>query len=137
MKKIIVVGLVFLALSCKNKEEESFGKQTEPVANEAAASEGMQAEAQSPEKLGETIFNGKGNCATCHQVDTKSIGPSVQDIAKMYKDKNSDIVSFLKGEKEAIVDPAQFEVMKANFAITKAMSDEELKGLEAYFYSKI
>lgn len=137
MKKIIVLGLVFLALSCKNKEEESFGKQTEPVANEAAASEGMQAVAQTPEKLGETIFNGKGNCATCHQVDTKSIGPSVHDIAKMYKEKNSDIVSFLKGEKEAIVDPAQFEVMKANFAITKAMSDEELKGLEAYFYSKI
>lgn len=136
MKRIIVLGLVFLALSCKNKEEESFGKQVEPV-NEVAASEGMPAETQAPEKIGETIFNGKGNCATCHKVDTKTIGPSVQEIAKMYKDKNSDIVSFLKGEKDPIVDPAQFEIMKANFAVTKAMSDEELKGLEAYFYSNL
>jgi cytochrome c len=134
MKKIIVLGLVFLALSCKGKEEESFGKEVEP---EVAVSEGMQAEAQTPEKLGETIFNGKGNCVSCHQLDTKSIGPSVQEIAKMYKDKNANIITFLKGEGEAIVDPSQYEVMKTNFAVTKAMSDEELKGLEAYFYSKI
>jgi hypothetical protein len=36
---------------------------------------------------------------------------------------------------EPIVDPSQYEVMKTNFAITKAMSDEELKALEAYVYS--
>ncbi|EIA09905.1 c-type cytochrome [Flavobacterium frigoris] len=137
MKKIIVLAMVFLALSCKNKEEESFGKQEEAVANEAAASEGMQAEVQTPEKLGETIFQGKGNCVSCHQVDKKLIGPSVQDIAKIYKDKNADIVTFLKGEGEPIVDPAQYEIMKANFVITKAMSDEELKGLEAYIYSNL
>jgi cytochrome c len=134
MKRIIVLGLVFLALSCKNKEEESFGKEE---VNEVAASEGMPAEAQSPEKIGETVFNGTANCATCHKVDTKTIGPSVQEIAKMYKDKNSNIISFLKGESEAIVDPAQFAVMQANIATTKAMSDDELKGLEAYFYSKL
>jgi cytochrome c len=27
--------------------------------------------------------------------------------------------------------------MKTNFVITKAMSEEELKGLEAYIYSKL
>jgi cytochrome c len=42
---------------------------------------------------------------------------------------------FLKGEGKPIVDPSQFEVMKANFALTKTFSDEELKGLEAYIYS--
>jgi hypothetical protein len=42
---------------------------------------------------------------------------------------------FFKGEGEPIVDPSQYEVMKTNFAITKAMSDEELKALEAYVYS--
>jgi cytochrome c len=28
-------------------------------------------------------------------------------------------------------------MMKTNFVITKAMSEEELKGLEAYIYSKL
>jgi cytochrome c len=138
MKKNIALGLVaLLALSCKNKEEEPFGKQEEPIANEAASSEGMQTVAKTPEQLGESIFNEKGNCASCHKVDTKTIGPSVMEIAKIYKNKNSDMVRFLKGESDAIVDPSQFEVMKANFAITKTMSDEELKGLEAYFYSHL
>jgi cytochrome c len=81
--------------------------------------------------------NRKGTCATCHKLDTKLIGPSVQSIAKIYKDKNADIVTFLKGEGEPIVDPAQYEIMKANFVMTKAMSDEELKGLEAYIYSNL
>jgi cytochrome c len=131
MKKLVVLGLVFLALSCKGKEEESFEKQEEVV------SEGMPAEVQSPEKLGESLFQGKGNCVACHQVDKKAIGPSLQDIAKIYKDKNADMVAFLKGEGEPIVDPSQYEIMKANFVITKAMSEEELKGLEAYVYSHL
>ena len=61
----------------------------------------------------------------------------MQDIAKIYKDKNADMVVFLKGEGEPIVDPSQYEVMKTNFAVTKAMSDEELKALEAYVYSHL
>ena len=93
--------------------------------------------AQTPEELGAEIFQGKGNCAACHQMDKKAIGPSIQDIAKIYKDKGADMVAFLKGEGEPIVDPSQYEVMKANFVITKAMSDEELKALEAYVYSSL
>ncbi|WP_418264396.1 c-type cytochrome [Flavobacterium faecale] len=130
MKRILFIGFAFLALSCKKQEAEPFGQPQETV------SEGMAATIRTPEELGETIFTGKGNCASCHQIETKTIGPSVQEIAKIYKDKNSDIIKFLKGEGEPIVDPSQYEVMKANFAITKAMSDEELKGLEAYIYSK-
>ena len=54
-----------------------------------------------------------------------------------YKDKNGDMVAFLKEESEAIVDPTQYAVMKANFALTKTFSDEELKALEAYVYSHL
>ena len=93
--------------------------------------------AQTPEELGAEIFKGKGNCVACHQMDKKAIGPSIQDIAKIYKDKGADMVTFLKGEGEPIVDPSQYEVMKTNFVITKAMSDEELKALEAYVYSSL
>jgi cytochrome c len=65
------------------------------------------------------------------------IGPSVQDIASIYKAKNGNIIAFLVEDAAPIVDPSQYEVMKTNFVITKAMSEEELKGLEAYIYSKL
>jgi cytochrome c len=135
MKKFLIFGFALLAFACKNKEAESLDNTNESSASETVVSEGMPA--ASPEKLGEAIFNGKGNCATCHNIDTKSIGPSVKEISKVYKEKNSSIVAFLRGEAEAIVDPDQYEVMKANFAITKDMSDDELKSLEAYMNSHL
>ncbi|WP_339919327.1 c-type cytochrome [uncultured Flavobacterium sp.] len=136
MKKIVIIAIALVAFSCKGKEEESFGKQ-EPAESTESSSEGMPAVAQTPEELGATIFNGKGTCATCHQVDTKTIGPSVQDIAAVYKAKGGNIVAFLKDDAKPLVDPSQYEVMKANFAITKAMSIEELQGLEAYINSNL
>lgn len=126
MKKLALIAIAILAFSCKKESEEPFGKTTKTAT-----------EVQAPEVLGKEIFEGKGNCVACHQVDQKVIGPSIQEIAKIYKDKNADMVTFLKGEGEAIVDPSQFEVMKANFGITKEMSDEELKALEAYMYSTL
>jgi cytochrome c len=68
-------------------------------------------------------------------VNQKIIGPSIQEIGKTYKDKKGDIVIFLKGNADPIVDPSQFSVMKTNFPVTQAMSDEELKAIEAYIYS--
>ena len=65
----------------------------------------------------------------------KVIGPSLTEISKIYKEQNASIVSFLKQEGKPIVDPSQYDVMKANFAITKAMSDDDLKALEAYVLS--
>ena len=124
MKKLAIIAIAFLALSCKKESQESFGK---PEATTE----------KSPEALGKEIFEGKGNCVACHQVDQKIVGPSIKEIAKIYKDKNGDMVTFMKGEGEPIVDPSQYEVMKANFGITKEMSDEELKALEAYMFSTL
>lgn len=135
MKKLIFIAIVFLAFACKKQETESFGKQETPAAEES--SEGMKAEVKTPEQVGEALFNGKGTCVACHKMDEKLIGPSFKDIATMYKDKNASIISFLKGESEAIVDPAQFAVMQPNLVVTKAMSDDELKGLEAYINSAL
>jgi cytochrome c len=124
MKKALFLfaGLAFL--SCKKESQEPFGKPAENTT-----------EVQTPEALGKEIFEGKGNCVACHQVDQKVIGPSLQEIAKIYKDKNGNIVNFLKGESEAIVDPAQFPVMQANLEITKTFTEEELKAVEAYINS--
>lgn len=128
MKKLALIAIAILAFSCKKESQESFGKPVETTETAAV---------KSPEALGKEIFEGKGNCVACHQVDQKVVGPSLQEMAKIYKDKNGNIVSFLKGESEAIVDPSQFAVMQANLEITKTFSDEELKAVEAYIYSNL
>ena len=125
MKKVIFLLAVLTFISCKKESEESFGKADATT------------EVQKPEDLGAEIFAGKGACVACHKTDVKLVGPSLQDIAKIYKEKNGDMVTFLKGEGEPIVDPTQYAVMKANFAITKTFSEEELKALEAYVYSTL
>jgi cytochrome c len=135
MKKAVVlamlsVGLLFVGSCKKGSSEESFGK---PVTTTTETT----TETQKPEDLGATIFAGKGACVACHKPDVKLVGPSLQDIAKIYKEKNGDIVTFLKGEGEPIVDPTQYAVMKPNFIVTKTFSDEELKALEAYIYSHL
>jgi cytochrome c len=129
MKKTVVlltllVGIL-ITISCKKDgSEESFGK---PETTNA----------QKPEELGAEIFAGKGACVACHKPDVKLVGPSLQDIAKIYKEKNGNMVTFLKGEGEPIVDPSKYELMKPNFVITKTFSDEELKALEAYVLSHL
>ncbi|SHL71906.1 c-type cytochrome [Flavobacterium chilense] len=132
MKKLLFLSAVLALTSCKKEATET------PVQDQTETySEGHSAEAKTPEALGKQIFEGQGNCVSCHQPDQKVIGPSLQEIAKTYKDKKGDIVTFLKGNAEPIVDPSQFAVMKTNFPITQAMSDEELKAIETYIYSHL
>ena len=125
MKKIVFLLSILVFISCKKESEESFGKDETTT------------EVQKPEELGAVIFAGKGACVACHKPDVKLVGPSLQDIAKIYKEKNGDMVTFLKGEGEPIVDPTQYAVMKPNLELTKTFSDEELKALEAYVYSTL
>ena len=84
---------------------------------------------------GQELFEGKGTCTACHKPDTKVIGPAIKDIAKIYKEKGASIAAFINEEGEPIVDPSQYETMKTNFAITKAMTAEERKALEVYMIS--
>ena len=131
MKKFIVLAFAIGVLSsCKNNDDKSLEK--EEVSKEVAAVADF-----TPAEVGKIIFEGKGNCIACHNVDSKLIGPSLQDIAKIYKEKNGNMISFLKGESEAIVDPSQYEVMAANLALTKTFTDTELQALEAYTYSTL
>ncbi|WP_396156444.1 c-type cytochrome [Flavobacterium sp.] len=119
MNKSIILIAFFLLISCNNKDEK-----TQISVDKTAT-----------KISGKELFEGEGNCIACHQPEQKIIGPSIQEIATIYKDKNASIVSFLREESEPIVDPSQYEIMKTNFAITKSMSDEELKALEDYFFS--
>jgi len=119
MKNVVVCLIAIVVLSCKNQET----KPPETVTS------------QTPVQLGKELFEGKGNCVACHLVNQKVIGPSIQEMSKIYKAQNGNIINFLKNDAAPIIDPSQYEIMQTNFAITKAMSDAELKALEAYIYS--
>lgn len=120
-KSTLTIVIVLILGSCGEKKPKvDFEKSTEEIESNSLVDEGK------------TIFEGKGTCIACHKPNTKIIGPSLTEISKIYKEKNASVVSFLKEESEAIIDPTQYEIMKANLAITKTMSEEELKALEAY-----
>lgn len=122
MKCFLVFTTLLLIISCgKNEKKEALYSESETV--------------QTPESLGQEIFDGKGMCYSCHLENKKVVGPSITEIAAIYKAKNGNIVQFLKEKADPIVNPSQYETMKTNFAITKNLPEEELKALEAYMMS--
>ena len=121
MKKTSLLLILFITLvSCKTETKEKKEISVDETATKVS---------------GKEIFEGEGNCVACHKPDQKIIGPSLQEIGKIYKAKKGSVVLFLQEKSEPIVDPSQYDIMKTNFAITKSMSDEELKALEDYIYS--
>jgi cytochrome c len=126
-KLLLTLSIGISSISCgEKKETDAMGS---PI-NQAETSVN-----QTPKELGKEIFEGKGMCATCHKADIKTVGPSINDIAKIYKEKGASIADFINDKGEPLVDPSQYEIMKANFVITKAMSAEERKALEIYMMS--
>jgi len=77
---------------------------------------------------GQQIFQSKG-CATCHNPNIDTVGPSLKKIAQAYKGKEDKLIAFLKGEYKAIVDPAKFAIMQPQINATKSLSDADLKAL--------
>ena len=120
MKKIFFIITLFTVVCCNKKSESIPNPETVFVAS-----------IESGQQLFET-----NNCAACHQLAEKVVGPSLQNIAQIYKNKKGNMVAFLKAEAEPIVDPSQYESMKLNLEITKTMTDDELKALELYILSK-
>jgi len=81
---------------------------------------------------GKALFMENG-CVACHNMDKKTVGPSVKEIGAAYAGKKDDLIKFLKGEGKAIVDPAQFAVMQPNLNTTKNMNAAQLGALADYF----
>ena len=126
-KLLLTLSIGISIISCgEKKETDAMGS---PI-NQAETSV-----KQTPKELGKEFFEGKGMCATCHKADIKRVGPSIKDIAKIYKEKGASIADFINDRGEPLVDPSQYDIMKANFVITKAMSADERKALEIYMMS--
>lgn len=81
---------------------------------------------------GKILFKQKG-CTACH--GPNMIGPAVEKIASAYQGRENDLIKFLKGQGEAIVDPKNKSWMKSQIEKTKSMSDEELKALVKFILS--
>jgi cytochrome c len=120
----LTAAIVFLGACNTKKEEQDFGKKQPEAAT-----------AQTPAEKGQEIFEGKGTCTTCHKPDEKVVGPSLKDIATIYKQKGLSVAAFINEESKPVVDPALYETMKANFAVTKMMTPEERQNIEAYIMS--
>jgi cytochrome c len=114
MKKALYFLLLLGFISCKKTEKPTQGT------------------AQITPRTGKELFENLGNCVACHQAKVKTSGPSLQEIAKIYKAKKGNMVAFLKGEAPAIVDPSQYASMQINLEFTKTLSDEELSEIEKY-----
>jgi cytochrome c len=131
LKSIVVFALAISVTNCGDKKE------TDKYGNEVEENTETTTETSVDPLLakGQELFEGKGTCTACHKPDAKVIGPSTKEIAKIYKEKGASIAAFINEEGEPIVDPSQYETMKTNFAITKAMTAEERKALEVYMMS--
>ena len=119
MKKLLFIFTIVFVFSCKKEPEVVTDVLLEESPN-------------STKYLGKELFEGKGMCATCHKPEEKVIAPSLKEIATIYTSKKANMVLFLQGELDPIVDPTQYEIMKANLAVTKTMTEEELQALEEY-----
>lgn len=132
MKKNFALAIVALTvISCGKKEEKKEELYPEDVTSTLSPEEQLIADGK------ELFESNKAACFSCHQMDKKVIGPSIKDIAKIYKEKNGDMVAFLRKKADPIVDPSQYSLMETNFAVLKTMSDDELKSLQAYMMSSI
>ncbi len=139
MKRILMVFtvLALVVASCGESKKEEVNKEIESPQEEVKETPAASAGSEDLVAMGEKLFTDK-TCVSCHQADAKIVGPSIKGIVQVYNDQNASIVSFLKGEQEAIVDtdPGQVAIMKANLdGFVKDLKEEELKALEAYMLS--
>lgn len=135
-KSVLVLGLAAIFFtSCGDKKKEEVKKEVETKVE--VVKEDAKIETADLFELGSKLFTEK-TCAACHNPDTKIIGPSIKDINKIYAEQNGNLIKFLKGESEAIVDtdPGQVAIMKANLdGFVKDMSADELAAIAFYMRS--
>lgn len=83
---------------------------------------------------GKAIFDSNG-CSACHAPQTEVVGPALTKIAAAYSGKRPELISFLDGNTQPIVEPDKFSLMKPNLDKTKALTGEERAALADYILS--
>lgn len=145
MKNRLITILLIILVTFYNCGEKKSDKTPETITIETATEvkkEASKTVTLSPEETaliaqGQQLFKDK-TCFTCHQTNSKIIGPSIKEITKIYKEKDEDIIAFLKGDLSPIVDtdPGQVTIMKANLdSFVKNLKEDELQAIKAYMMS--
>ena len=131
---VIAATLILAAIitSCGSAEETKT-EVTETTPEETVTEEVTE---ETTTSISGEEFYAKSGCIACHQIDAKTVGPSIKDIAAAYVGNKEGLISFMNGEGEAIVDPTQAAIMQPQVEVTKAMSDEEREALADYVLSK-
>lgn len=83
---------------------------------------------------GQGIFEAKG-CVVCHKMNMDTIGPSLRTISTAYFGRESTIITYLKGQGEAIVYPERAAVMDPQLVKIGTLLDNEIKDLAEYIIS--
>jgi len=119
-KTFLLISLGLVVWSCKKNAADATPT-TAPVAPTAAR--------------GKTLFEGEGQCITCHQADQQVIGPSLRQMARVYHDQQGDLLGFLQGQTKPLVDPAQYPAMQVNLERLQSWPQADLEALAAYIRS--
>lgn len=86
-------------------------------------------------RTGEEIFQTMA-CGTCHQMEESTkVNPSVAKIAEAYQGKEQQLIDYLNGESDPIVDPARAGLMKSSIRRTKELPEKEQAALAEYLLS--
>lgn len=83
-------------------------------------------------RSGEEIFQTMA-CGACHKMEESTpMNPSVAKIAEAYQGKKQQLIDYLNGESEPIIDPAKANLMKSSLRRTKELMEEERAALAEY-----
>lgn len=133
MKKATFLSVsvaILMSMSCNSSTENSTTSSNKTTTKEVA----KEAPKAKRPISGKNLFSKKG-CVACHQLATKTAGPSLNEIAAAYDGNKDGLIAFLKEEAEPIVDPAQAAIMKPQLAVTKNFKPEELDAIVEYILS--
>ncbi len=86
---------------------------------------------------GAFLFESHG-CNSCHRhASSSSSFPALTELAQAYKGKQKQLILYLKGEADPIVQPEQAGMMKRQLEKTSAMSDDDRKALADYINASL
>ena len=74
-------------------------------------------------------------CGICHKVDTGKSTPSLKEIARSYKEKENQLLDYLEGKAEPIINPERGGTMKRYIEKTRGLKEDERKALSGFILS--
>lgn len=75
-----------------NQDSNAMLEEPKPGAATAGATDATASAGESDTQKGEKLLEGM-DCLSCHKVDGKLVGPSYQDVANKYTDKDIDMLA--------------------------------------------